>query len=141
MPPFKQEYEEKSMTFKQTPLQNGGVLVEGTDSVGNSGTTILVSDQWSAYQHMLKHEAASAEFNELAAEFFRPISDAADKARALLYPTTRDWSTVVVSKGTEFEPEVKAHFDLDGTILNILHEGREDLLRWVGNDTLVAVAE
>lgn len=126
--------------FTITPLLGGGTLVEGTDVTGKSGRTILISEKWNAVKTVRAHIAASEAFDEVVTEFFKPLTDAAEAAQAIAHPVTNDWSVVTISEGTEFEPAEKVRLDMDGTILRLLEEGQHDLLRWVGEDTLVAVA-
>lgn len=126
--------------FTITPLLGGGTLVEGTDVTGKSGRTILISEKWNAVKTVRAHIAASEAFDEVVTEFFKPLTDAAEAAQAIAHPVTNDWSMVTISEGTEFEPAEKVRLDMDGTILRLLEEGQHDLLRWVGEDTLVAVA-
>src|SRR3954469_8452849 len=75
---------ERSMTINITPLINGGYLVEGTDSAGREGTTGLPSERWEMVTHLRNHEVAQEQFDDVVKEFFAPLTDAADKAKALL---------------------------------------------------------
>jgi len=126
------------VTFTTTPLVSGGVLVEGTDSKGNDGTTILRSERWDAVVHIRTHTVATDEFNEMVEEFFKPLTDAADKAKALIAGPTSDWDMVTIKAGTEYEEAQVVHLDEDGILLRLLAEGQHDKLRWVNGDKLVA---
>ena len=126
------------MTFTTTNLINGGVLVEGTDVAGYIGRTILHSDAWTMVQHLRAHEIADAEFDQVVEEFFKPLTDAADKARALVAGPTQDWGTVTLGEQVQGHEAEVIRLDADGILLRLLDEGKSDLLRWVDN-TLVAI--
>lgn len=125
--------------FTTTPLLSGGYLVEGTDDAGNTGTTVLMSDKWDMYQHTLLHKQAEEIFDAGVEAAFAPLVAAAEEAQALLDGSKSEFTSVVIDEGVEGQPTIEVHFDLDGTILNILDKQRFELLRWVGNDTLVAI--
>ena len=129
------------MTFTTTPLINGGYLVEGQDSKGNEGTTILLSDRWDMVVHLRTHEVAQAQFDTVVKEFFAPLTDAADAAKALLAGPTQDWGKVTLGEAVEGHEAEVIQLDTDGILLRLLAEGKHDLLRWVGNDTLVAISQ
>jgi hypothetical protein len=127
-------------TFTVRPQLGGaGYYVTGTDDEGNTGSTVLFSDQWDMYTQALAFEEDSAEFSDLVQSFFAPITEKAQELRARRAQPGSDFTSAVVKAGQEFEPEVKATFDAEGTVLNILSQGRFDLLRWVGTDILIAV--
>lgn len=130
------------MTFTVTPLLDGGMLVEGTDSKGVEGTTILYSERWAAVQHVLAHKEASAVFDEAVQEFFKPITEAADAAKAAITKPANKWNTVVLNEGVEGKPAESIELDSDGILLRILAAGGGDQLRWVNDGmTLVAVLQ
>ena len=126
------------MTFTTTALINGGVLVEGTDSAGYEGRTILHSDSWALVQHLRAHEVAQADFDAAVEAFFTPLTEAADKAHALLKGPGTDWSTVTLGEQVEGHEAEVVQLDGDGILLRILAEGNQNLLRWV-NGELVAI--
>lgn len=129
------------MTFTITPLLDGGTLVEGTDSKGKDGTTILRSKRWAAVQHYLAHQQASEVFDEAVKEFFKPLTDAADQAKAAITKPESKWGTYEITSGVEGERAESIELDSDGIILRIIAEGQSDLLRWVGDNQLVAVLQ
>jgi hypothetical protein len=126
------------MTFTVTPLVSGGYLVEGQDSKGVEGTTVLHSQSWDYVQHLRTHEVAEAEFDEMVSEFFKPLTDAADAFNAKLAGPSNTWGTVTI--GETIEGKTARTLDLDeaGIVLRILDETDGSSLRWVGGD-LVAV--
>lgn len=126
------------MTFTTTALLDGGVLVEGTDSKGTDGSTVLYSERWAALQQVLAHRKAMKKFDKRTRKFFKPLTDAADEARASLQGPAEDWSTVVVTEPSKGVQGEAIDLDPDGVKLRILAAGRTDLLRWV-NGELVAL--
>lgn len=127
------------MTLSVTPLISGGYLVKGTDTEGNKGSTILTSDRWDYVLHLRNHEVAEAEFDKAVEEFFQPLTDAADNARALLAGPTNDYGVVTVGEEVEGKQARNIELDEDGILLRILHEGNQNMLLWVGDDKLVAI--
>ena len=126
--------------FTTTALMNGGVLVEGTDVTGKAGTTILLSDKWEMLQSVQRHEAAQAVFDTAVEEHFKNLTEAAEVAAMVAHPASKDWSTVTLNEGSEGSESQVIELDMDGTILRLLDETDGSLLRWVGDDTLVAIA-
>lgn len=127
------------MTLKAIPLISGGYLVKGQDSEGNKGSTILTSERWDMVQHLRNHEVATAEFDAAVEEFFAPLSDAADKAKALLAGPVGEYNTVTIGENVEGSAAKEIELDEDGILLRILFEGNQNLLLWVGDDKLVAI--
>lgn len=125
--------------FTVTPLLGGGTLVEGSDVTGKTGRTILISDAYDRLVSYRNHTVANEEFAKVVDEFFAPLTDAAAQAQAIAHPPVAEWSKVVVSEATEFEPEVSFNLDMDGVLLRLLNETDGSTLRWVGEDTLVAI--
>jgi hypothetical protein len=127
------------MTLSTIPLISGGYLVKGTDTEGVKGSTILTSDSWDRVVHVRQHRQADETFDAAVEEFFAPIVAAAEQASAALAGPTQDWGTVVFDEGVQGEEAQAIQLDGDGILLRILHEGNQNLLRWVGDDKLVAI--
>lgn len=126
------------MTFTVTPLVSGGYLVEGQDSKGVEGTTVLHSNSWDYVQHLRTHEVAEAEFDAMVSEFFKPLTDAADAFNAKLAGPSNEWGTVTIGEDVEGKAARKLDLDEAGIVLRILDETDGSSLRWVNGD-LVAV--
>ena len=122
-----------------TPLVSGGYLVEGPDSKGTTGSTIIRSDRWDYVQHLRAHKVADAEFEKAVEEFFKPLTDAADKAAAALTGRTNELATVTIGEVVEGKDAHVIELDEAGIILRLIDEGKTDQLRWVNGD-LIAVA-
>jgi hypothetical protein len=125
--------------FTVTKLMGPGTLVEGTDVTGKEGRTILISDKWEMLQSVRAHKAASEVFDAQVEEFFKPLTDAAAQATAIAHPETEDWGRVVLSEATEGVEAEVIHLDMDGVILRLLDETDGSMLRWIGEDVLVAI--
>jgi hypothetical protein len=126
------------VTFSVTPLVSGGYLVEGTDSKGVDGTTVLHSASWDYVQHARAHVTADAEFEASVDKFFKPLIKAADAHAALLAGPINEWGTVTLGEEVEGKSARNVELDEQGIVLRILDETDGSSLRWVGGD-LVAV--
>jgi hypothetical protein len=126
------------MTFHVTALVSGGYLVEGQDSKGVEGTTVLHSQSWDYVQHLRTHEVAEAEFDQMVDEFFKPLTDAAAAFSAKLAGPTNEWGTVTIGQTVEGKQARTLDLDEAGIVLRILDETDGSSLRWVSGD-LVAV--
>jgi hypothetical protein len=122
-----------------TPLASGGYLVEGQDSKGVDGSTILRSDRWDYVQHLRAHEVADAEFDAAVEKFFAPLTKAAEKAVAAVTGRTNEFATVTIGETVEGKQAQVIELDEAGVILRLIDEGKTDHLRWISGD-LVATA-
>jgi hypothetical protein len=126
------------MQFTTVPLVSGGYLVEGQDSAGVSGTTVLRSESWDFVQSLRNHEVAQEEFDLQVEAFFKPLTEAADAAKAKIAGPANKWGTVEIGEAVEGKSVRKVDLDESGIILRILDETDGSSLRWVGG-SLVAV--
>ena len=125
--------------FTVTKLMGPGTLVEGEDVTGKSGRTILISDKWEMLQSVIAHNKAAEVFDATVAEFFAPLTDAAELATAIAHPVAEDWSKVTLTEATEGVAAEVIELDMDGVILRLLDETDGSMLRWIGTDILVAI--
>lgn len=126
------------MSFTVTPLVSGGYLVEGQDSKGVEGTTVLHSQSWDYVQHLRTHEVAEKDFDAIVEEFFAPLTDAAAAFNAKLAGPTNEWGSVTIGETVEGKTARTLDLDEAGIVLRILDETDGSSLRWVSGD-LVAV--
>ena len=126
------------MAFTVTALVSGGYLVEGTDSKGVDGTTVLHSQAWDYVNHVRTHEVAEAEFDATVEAFFKPLTDAASEFNAKLAGPTNEWGTVTIGETVEGKQARTLDLDEAGIVLRILDESDGSSLRWVSG-SLVAV--
>lgn len=126
-------------TLSATPLLSGGYLVEGEDSKGVEGSAVIQSDRWDYVLHLRAHEVADAEFEKAVDEFFKPLTDAADKAKAAVTGRTNEFATVTIGEVVEGKDAHVIELDEAGIILRLIDEGKTDSLRWVSGQ-LIAVA-
>ena len=126
------------MTFTVTALlADGEFKVVGTDGAGVYGETKLVSQDWQLVLDTRRHEEASEVFDKGVREMTKPLRKAIKKANKIAHPSTNPWSKVVISKGTEFEPEIAVYLDPAGQMLRMLEETGGKNLSWL-NGELVA---
>lgn len=122
--------------FEVTALLDGRTLVEGSDIKGKDGSTILYSPAWEAVQRFKAQDAAVAEFDAQVVAFFKPLTDAAEK---LQVKETNPWATVTIGEDVEGKQAREVSLDRDGILLRLLAETDGSMLRWVGDNQLVAV--
>ena len=126
--------------FEVTQLLDGRTLVEGTDVKGMSGHTVLASPAWDAVVRFRAQDEAMAEFDKTVEEFFKPLTEAADKLAATT--TENPWATVTIGENVEGQAAREIELDSDGILLRLLAETDGSMLRWVGDGTqLVAVKQ
>lgn len=123
--------------FTTRKVIGGGVRVSGTDNDGNTGSTVLFSTAWEAWQDYKQALAENTAKAEAAAEFFAPLRDKLKAARA---EDKKDWTVLVIEEGREGVPAETVKLDREGTILRILDETDGDNLYWVDN-VLVALED
>lgn len=126
--------------FTTTQLVGGGTLVEGIDYTGKTGTTVLLSDTWNTVQEYVRTSQAKASFDAEVEQFFKPLTDAAEAAAATAAgPKPTDLTVFELVAPVEGAEGFAVELDVDGVVLRLLAEGKFNQLRWVGDDTLVAV--
>jgi len=133
------------MTFTTTALVGNRVLVTGTDFLGTEGKAVLDSSQWVAVNQRKQHKQATKDFDTAVEEFFAPLAEAADKAKAAIEGPVEDPITYVVIddavEGTQGRPAHVEKLTRDSVILRILEEDTSTTrLAWVA-DTLEVLAE
>lgn len=120
-----------------TKLADGRTLVEGTDSRGNEGSTILQSSAWDAVLRARKQIAATEEFDAAVEAFFAPLTEVADR---LTENPVDDYSIVEIGETVEGSLSRVIELDTDGILLRVLEETDGSGLRWVHGTELVVVA-
>ena len=125
------------MGFTTRSVVGGGVFVEGTDIVGNTGSTILFDHAWAAWQQHIQQDAAMEEYDAAVTAFFAPLVEAAEAVKA---DAKKDWSTIVVDEACPSVPGRGIHLGHDGVILRIIDETDGSSLRWV-NGSLIALED
>jgi hypothetical protein len=126
------------MSFEMKKLVGCRVLVTGTDVAGQSGSTVLNSSQWDEFKADKKYDQAAEAFDTAVEEFFAPLVEAADKAKAALVAVPEDpMSYVVLSEkvdGVEGSERTLIYLEKDSIVLRLLEQGDTDRLVWVGDN-------
>lgn len=123
--------------FTIEALEFDRYVVAGTDDKGVTNETMLVSHSWAMVEHLRKHEIADGIFDAAVKAHFAPLVEAATAAKAVLASPIDEFRKVGFVAPVEGVPAEDVELnDEEGIILNIIDQGRFDLLRWVG-DTLV----
>lgn len=131
------------MTFITTALVGHQYLVEGEDSAGRTGSTILDGAQFDEILASQELEAAHEDFDRSVERFFEPLTSAADRLTDRHTSDEDPLSYYVVSQGqkaVEGKPEQRLELHHDTMVLRALRvEGpaAAERVRWVGTDRLV----
>ncbi len=123
-------------TFNTTALVDGNVLVKGTDVFGETGTTMVDGSQWEAIKADAAFNQATDAFDEAVAEFFKPLTEAAEKLhRPTVEPDPASY--VVLQEAVEptaGQPEQLIKLTRDSVILRLIESGDTNRLVWVTVD-------
>ena len=131
------------MSFNTTKLTNQRVLVAGTDVNGVSGQTIVHSAQWDELNQRDDVSRAQEAFDAAVHEFFKPLTDAAEKAKRSIEVPEDSASYVVLDEGSEGEarrPRQVLKLSHDSIVLRLIEEGNTDRLIWVNGELEVTEA-
>lgn len=124
-------------TFTTLNLSGQRVLIKGTDSQGTQGQTVVSSEEWTEVKRHTQHSEAHEDFDRVVAEFFAPLTEAAEKLELAFNQQTRDpISYVIINEGVEPTPgqeEVVIKLSPDSVVLRLLESGDTDRLVWVGD--------
>lgn len=125
-------------SFTKLNLSNNRVVIKGTDNEGNYGETVVSSAEWTEVQRRDQHSQAHVDFDAAVEEFFKPVTDAAEKLELQFNDRSRDpLGFVTLQEGvasTQGQDEVVIRLSKDSTILRCLDEGHEDRLVWVNSE-------
>ena len=111
-------------------LTRGRFRVTGTDVDGVTDVTVLVSPAWEGVLDLRTQGKAEEIFAEGVQEAFAPVLKAIKKANRVL-DRGHDYSTYVVTEGSEGEDGIAIPLDEEGEILYMLESGKGDSLVWV----------
>ena len=124
-------------TFEKRNLANHRALVTGLDEAGVQHQTVLDTEEWDQLNKRTGFTAAIEEYDAKIAEFFKPLTEAADRLENAHKIQTDPAFYVVEQEGvqpTEGQPEVLHFLSHDSVVIRLIEEGREDRLVWVGDD-------
>lgn len=128
------------MTFTVTNLMNHRAVVQGTDVFGNNGQTIVSTQQWDEIKAARDFEQAHEAFDIEVQEFFKPLTDAAERAAQATAGKAEDAiGYLVLEEGSDGEvarPERRARLSKDSIVLRLIEQGDTDRLMWVGDNQL-----
>lgn len=131
------------MFFTTLNLSGERVLVKGTDSQGTMGQTVVDSSEWTEVKRRSEHSEAHENFEAAVEDFFKPLTEAAEKLQLQFNQVELDpISYVTLEEGEEAssgKEEVVIKLSPDSVILRILESGDHSRLVWVG-DTLEVLA-
>lgn len=127
------------MSFTTKNLVNDRVLVEGRDTSGTEGQTVIDGAQWAELNRRQDFDRAQKDFDQAVDEFFKPLVEAADKAeKALTDQRPEDpIGFVVLDEGEDATPGTPRNvvkLTKDSQILRLIEDGHSDRLVWVDGD-------
>lgn len=131
------------MSFTTTNLANNQVLVEGTDTRGVDGQTVLDGSGWFALQEKDRIDNVLSTFDTTVEEFFQPLVEAAKQVADARKVTIDPLFYVVEQEkveATEGKAEKLVQLDDDTVILRAIAEGKDDRLIWVNGRLVVTTA-
>ena len=126
------------MTFTVTRLVGNRALVQGTDTLGTSGKTVVDTTQWDDINGHDQYSQAEADFESAVNQFFGPLIEAAEKFEREVDVPSDPAGYVVLQEeveATEGQERVIVQLTRDSMILRLIEQGETDRLVWVG-DTL-----
>ena len=124
-------------TFEKRNLANHRALVTGLDEAGVQHQTVLNTEEWDQLNKRTGFTAAIEEYDAKVAEFFKPLTEAADRLENAHKIQTDPAFYVVEQEAvtpTEGQPELLHFLSHDSVVIRLIEEGREDRLVWVGDD-------
>ncbi len=132
------------MSFTVQTMLGNTALVSGTDVAGNTGQTLVSTTQWEELQQRSNFSKATEDFDAAVEEFFKPLTEAAEKATAAAAAKQQDSAEFIVLKeGTEGvagKPAQIVQLSKDSIILRLIEEGTTDRLVWIDESTLGVLA-
>jgi hypothetical protein len=119
-----------------SPCGGEKFLIEGTDSAGTHGSTVVHSPAWAAVLRVRKHIAATSEFDLKVQEFFEPLLTA---AKVIEQEDLDDFAMthVVIDEPIEGQEGQVVHLDAAGVILKLIEDNKLDKVRWVHDELFV----
>ena len=126
-----------AQSFTTIKLSGHRVLVEGFDNMGSAHQTILNSEEFDEIEEHFKQEQAAEVFDQAVAEFFAPLTDAAEQHRDQVAQGIDPAFLLVVEEGQAGQAardQVVISLRLDTVILRMLAAGDTSRLLWVGDE-------
>ena len=124
-------------TFEKRNLANHRALVTGLDEAGVQHQTVLDTEEWDQLNKRTGFTAAIEEYDAKIAEFFKPLTEAADQLENAHKIQTDPAFYVVEQEGvqpTTGQPEVLHFLNHDSVVIRLIEEGHTNRLVWVGDD-------
>ena len=125
-----------AQSFTTIKLTGHQTLVEGFDNMGTAHQAILNSEQFDEIEEYFKQEQADEVFDQAVAEFFAPLTEAAEQHRDQVAQGFDPAFLLVVEEGQAGQAardQVAIALELDTVILRMLAVGDTSRLLWVGD--------
>ena len=131
------------MGFTVQTMLGSEALVSGTDSMGQSGKTVVSTRQWDELKAMKNFSSAEADFDKAVEEFFAPLLEAAEAAAEAVNKPKDPAEYVVLTEeveGVEHVPAQIIELSKDSMVLRLIEEGTTDRLIWLSESELGILA-
>jgi hypothetical protein len=133
------------MSFTMQRMLGNQAVVSGTDINGQDGSTTVSTTQWDELNGRTGFSKAQDEFDAAVEEFFKPLTDAAEKVTAAMAGKTSDPVEFVVVneavEGVAAKPATIVGLSKDSIIIRLIEEGDTDRLVWTSPNTLGVLAK
>ena len=126
-----------AQSFTTIKLSGHRTLVEGFDNMGTAHSAILFSEEFDEIEEYFKQEQAAEVFDQAVAEFFAPLTEAAEQHRDQVAQGIDPAFLLVVEEGQTGQAardQVVIALGLDTVILRMLASGDTSRLLWVGDE-------
>ena len=126
-----------AQSFTTIKLAGHRTLVEGFDNMGTAHQTILNSEEFDEIEEYFEQEQADEVFNQAVAEFFAPLTEAAEQHRDQVAQGIDPAFLLIVEEGQTGQAardQVVIALGLDTVILRMLASGDTSRLLWVGDE-------
>ena len=124
--------------FTTTRLVGSRVLIKGQDVFGVEGQTIVSSEQWDEIGADKAYSQAEADFNAAVEDFFKPLTEAAEKMHKAVEKPADSIGYVVLQEGEEGKPAVAEQLiklTHDSIVLRLIEQNpTTNRLVWVGDE-------
>lgn len=132
------------MTFTINRLVGGRAVVSGTDKFGTTNQVVVDTTQWDEINASTAFDQATEAFEAAVEDFFKPLTEAAEKINKQLNKPNDPLSYVVLHEGSEGVPaqaEQLIKLNKDSIVLRLVGAGNTDRLVWVGDNLEVLEAD
>ena len=130
-------------SFGTTALTYDRFLIEGTDSKGTIGKTVVNGGQFLQLKDVTKDSAAHEAFDKAVEKFYAPITKAVAALEAAHIANAEDLFTEVIQPAVQSisgQPAITVRLEHETVVLRLIEAGDYDRLIWVGDSLEITAA-